>query len=200
MMSKFKKEGLFYRGEKKGWEMDLYGFYPRGLGDLIFNTMDKIVRDKDTSEWAHKSFKACKVLLIQRKRWPYSMNNDRIAKNVLGQRGSELLHRVLPKRYPLIKYRSQRSMTRDPWIAMYAAGLMLGYKSHLKAKIPFDLYRPKVWAWRRIMLGKCSLYNIWCKIPSKKEKLDYVKRLDELIEYSYNKVFNYEDTSTKKRN
>ena len=121
--------------------MDTYGFYARGMGDLIYNTLRKIIETNDKSEWAYKAFEACSELLIQGKRWPDYMNQQDVE-------GKE-------------KFRSQMSMTRDPWIAFYACAIHLDRKQFIELKPQWWLYSPKTWAWRRALLGKCNLYRFW---------------------------------------
>jgi len=169
----YKKEGLFYRGEERQWEEDLYGFFPRGMGDLQSNTLNKIWETRDRSKWAYQSLEACINLLLENKRWPDEWNDEHIAKNWFHQKWSELLKKVFPKR--IEKYRPQTSMTRDPWIYMYATAVMLNMKSPIHFRMPWHLYRPKIWAWRTYLL-------VWSGLMTKLERN------------------NYEDRDSKKRN
>ena len=69
-ISELVKEGNWYRGPERDWEKNLYGFYPKGIGDLIYNNLRKIIETEDKSNWAYKVFDQCTVLLINGKRWP----------------------------------------------------------------------------------------------------------------------------------
>ena len=157
------KEGYFYRRKSEQWEYDDWGFYPNGIGDLIYNTLRVIIETDDKSMWAINSFSLCASLLRDGKRWPDSMNDE-----------------------PTDIYRSQFSMTRDPWILMYACAIHLGFDSFIKDKIPLRLYSPKTWAWRRDLLGKWNLYKLWkWLLPPKKQ---FVKDLHYFREYSLTKI------------
>jgi len=160
------KEGYFYRRKSEQWEFDDWGFYPNGIGDLIYNTLRVIIETEDKSRWAEWAFIECSMLLSRGKRWPDSMNDE-----------------------PTEIYRSQFSMTRDPWILYYACAIHLGRTwPHLYEKIPFHLYSPKTWAWRRALLGKWNLYWFWkWLLPPKKQ---FVKDLHYFREYSLSQLKN----------
>ena len=77
------------------------------------------------------------------------------------------------------EFRSQTRMTRDPYTAFYTACIMLDLKEDIEiVKIPWYLYRPEVWTWRRRLI--------------KDNSKDYVKRLRYLRALAV--VKNYEDT------
>ena len=160
---KFYKEGNYYRGPEEKWEHALYGFYPRGLGDLIYNTLRVILETNDMSEWAQDSLLKCVLLLHSRKRWPDRMNP------------------IQPKdKKP---YRSQYSMTRDPWVTLYACAVFLDKKEYIEMKPPWYLYRPELWSLRRVLLGKWSLFKLWhWMTPASK---NYVKALDRIMLWTY---------------
>lgn len=161
----FYKDGLFYRSKSPQWEIDLYGFAPNGLGDLIYNTLRMIIETNDKSQFALDSFILCYDILDMGKRWPDYLNPP-----------------VIDGKKP---YRSQTSMTIDPWIAFYACAVYLGEEWLIKTKPPFKLYRPEVWAWRRALLNKRNWYPFWrFMTPATK---DYVQDLDLLMEWAYNK-------------
>ena len=163
-ITEFYKEGSYYRGPEKQLELAVYGFYPRGLGDLIYNTLRKIIETNDKSPWAYTAFSNCSELLYQGKRWPDCVNPL-----------------VIEGKEP---YRSQYSMTRDPWVTLYACAVHLNRKQYIQyAKPPLKLYSPEVWAWRRALLGKRNLYRLWRWMsPARK---DYVKVLDNLMWNAY---------------
>jgi len=158
-INEFYKEGNYYRGPKKQWEYDLYGFYPSGLSDLIYNTLRVILETNDTSEWADNSFIECFKLLSQNKRWPDRMNQPAVE----GKK----------------PYRSQYSMTRDPFVLFYACAVHLNRKTFIKTKPPWWLYRPELWALRRALLGKRNLFRLWHWLTPASQ--DYVKELDRIM-------------------
>lgn len=160
------KENGWYRGPEKDWEYDLYGFYPKGLGDLIYNTLRKIIEDGDTSEWAQEAFDRCAVLLIQGKRWPDRLDPLRV-------KGKK-------------RYRSQNRMTRDPWVLFYAACIHLDRREYIYLKPQWWLWRPNLWALRRALLGWKNNYKFWRGVahifPIKHE---YVEILDQYRDWCY---------------
>lgn len=164
-INKFYKEGHFYRGPQKDWEYFLYGFNPRGLGDLIYNTLRKIIETNDKSHWAYSAFQECADLLVYGKRWPDELNPPNI-----------------PGKEP---YRSQFSVTRDPFIALWACAIHLNRKQFIKAKPPRKLYSPEVWAWRRALLGKRNCYKFFRRITPGRR--NFVKALDDLMWNAYKK-------------
>lgn len=158
------KEGLFWRSIYKHWEYDKYGFSPCGMGDLIFNTMTKIISYNDKSDWAYCSLDACASLLLFGKRWPDDMNNDRISKNGLQYLFSKIRYRIFGGQQ---LYRPQGSLTRDPYIALYACAVFLGRYQYIDiVKPPWWLYSRNTWRWRRRLL--------------KDNRKDYVIRLGYL--------------------
>ena len=160
-VEEFYKEGNFYRGPEKQWELEKYGFYPRGLGDLIYNTLRVIIETDDKSEWVNDSFTQCVQLLRARKRWPDYMNKEWRS-----------------------TYRSQFSMTRDPWILLYACAIHLGYNNFIKMKPPLRLYTPHIWAWRRALLDKPNLYCLYRRLL-RKPKREFVRVLRYYQEWAY---------------
>jgi len=159
------KDGDWYRGPEKDWEYDLFGFYPRGLGDLIYNNLRKIIETDDTSDWAQNVFDRCAILLVLGKRWP-----DRM----------EPLH-VKGKK----KYRSQRDMTRDPWVMFYAACIHLDRREYIQLKPQWWLYRPNLWSLRRALLGYRNHYTFWRGVGHIFPLKDYVQILDQYRDWCY---------------
>ena len=82
-ITKLEKEGYFYRGPVKSWQIDKYGFAPRGMGDLIYNTMRKIIDESERGSWAYIALSECFWLLIDGKRWPDSMNMQYVRPDLL---------------------------------------------------------------------------------------------------------------------
>jgi len=86
-----------------------------GTGDVIFNTLTKIVVDQDTSTWAYTAFFSCVYLLENRKRWPDEMNTGYEARNMVGYWIRKVWRMVFGSHKPL--YKPQSRMSRDPFIA-----------------------------------------------------------------------------------
>jgi hypothetical protein len=146
-----------------------------GTGDLIFNTLTKILMDRDLSDWAIEAFLICSDLLIERRRYPKEFltgieTPNMIVywwKNLIGKKG------VL---------KPQGRMSRDPFIALGSlyAFFMKNiedegdkYRIHakfLKVKIPFHLryaFETMRW-WKRLKFDDRDHYVI---------RLDYIKSL-----------------------
>lgn len=133
----------------RNWFKDGYFWRHPGsanAGDLIYNTMSRIIDMQDKSDWAHTALDYCILLLFERKRWPYRLNQDNTAKNWFQWKWSKLLKNG--------KYtRPQGNMTRDPFIATITCCLFLDRWEHIEAiKLPIHLYTPKTWRWRRRLI------------------------------------------------
>ena len=175
LIDEFEKEGNFYRGPNKAWELRKYGFYPQGLGDLIYNTLRKILEERDKSPWAYEAYYECRELLRAGKRWPdYLVDNKGIDRLIAKNRLDNILN---PS-----KYRWQKGMTRDPWVMFYCCSIHLDMPSDLEYKPQWWLYRPKLWSFRRALIGKWNAFGFWFDLtPAKQE---FVKVLDDfMIEY-----------------
>lgn len=176
-MSEFYKENHFYRKKSSDYENMVYGQIVDSKGDLIFNTLSKIIDDNDTSEWARLAFMMCGGLLECRMRWPHCMNQPNDSKNWIQWRWSQALRRLNIRKTEM--YRPQKSITRDPFYPFFYLCIKFGRKDLIKeVTLPFYLYRREIWRWRRRLI--------------KDNSPDYVKRL----RYYRNKanVLNYETT------
>lgn len=171
-ISELKKDGKWYRGPKKGWEKDKYGFDPWGLSDLIYNNLRKIIEDGDKSVWAYKVFDQCTVLLINGKRWPDDLNPPKIYTDSK-------------------KYRRQKSITRDPWVLYYAACIHLNKREFIALKPQWRLYRPNLWELRKALLGKKNSYRLWRLMNNFIAKFfprkDFVVILEKYRNWSYDR-------------
>ena len=195
------KDGPFWRKASPGWEVRKYGMEVNGKGDLIFNTLDKIIRDGDTSEWAHMSLKACKDLLINRKRWLDRMNQSCDANTYFEWYVSRIRYKLgiksiwyewrekidgyIPVEELRVLYRPQSDMTRDPYIAFYTACVLLDHKDWINdVTVLRKLWRPNLWAWRKYLItGKKKYkrrYYFWEWFNFFEP--GYTKRLTELME------------------
>lgn len=134
----------------------------QGNGDLLYNTFRMIIATEDKSEWAYRAFEACFDCLAHGERWPDSMSVFVTTTN----------HR-------------QDQLTRDPFILGYACAVYLDRKQFIESvPIPWYLYRPEVWAWRRALLGKRNCYPFWRWLTPHKRH-EYVKALDRYMNWAY---------------
>ena len=181
------KDGYFWRlpsvnNPGREYEPDFFGFPVNGLGDLIFNTCNQILRRKDRSVWAYSALQQCGDLLLERKRWPDRMDPGYLSADSWlewkisiwrWEQGLENTH----------LYRPQNHMTRDPFIAYYTLAVFLDRIQFIEVvKIPFYLYRPNVWAWRKYLISPNEWSLFWYKTGTgKNHQKKYVQRLDELM-------------------
>ena len=157
-----------------------------GTGDLIWNTLTKIVKDGDTSIWAVQSFFDCAELIRDGRRWPYEFDSGGEAPSIF----IWYLHKLLGiKKYA---NRPENDMTRDPHIAFGAcyahllgsgeamrdANLKFEYES---VKMPLRIRRRTTTVWRKRMI--------------KDNRKHYVKRLSYFRARAVVDYFekNYED-------
>ena len=197
----YKYKFFWRRGDKDGDES------PQdrgdGTGDLIFNTMTKIVFDKDISQWAFDSFETCTNLLKDHKRWPDEFNVGDEAPNRYAWffKNRLLSIKIKGKRYYLLKsrygYRSQDDMTRDPYVAWGSCyAHLLGKHNGVyddkitwlfqSTKIPWYLYRADTWRWKRLL--------------TKDNRKHFVKRLSYFRALAVVDYFEYKDEDDFYRN
>lgn len=176
-------EGLFVRGEAKEWEYIAYGFYPRGLGDLIYNTMCYIVEKDMSNDWAKLSLIICSDLLEDRKRWPDAMGTHYTSLDI----ASGSVQYMISKLYKKLGgeerqlYRPQKSMTRDPYQAFYLCCLHLGRPEYIKeVTIPWYLYTPSTWKWRRRLIKDNSKEFV--------QRLRYIRAKATVLKYENNRI------------
>jgi hypothetical protein len=177
----------WYRDDLKPWELEIYGFYPRGLGDLIFNNLQKIIEDDDKSDWARQIFDECTVLLMQNKRWPDEMNPSRMCKSKACSAYNKTKFQVakLFNKDVKLKYRWQKDMTRDPWVIYYAACVHFDEREFIQLKPPWWLWRPTLWALRKAMLGKRNNYTFWEQGFKLFKQKDFVANLEKWRRWTY---------------
>lgn len=188
------KDGNFWRKAGEPWEKTLRGIYTHGLGDLIYNTLSKIVDDNDTSDWAYDALDACYNLLLCGQRWPDRLNGIE-SKNYLHWRWSRVVYKVAHQRgnkwsylngfgkivvklgYKNVqKYRPQGNMTRDPFAAFDAACLHLGMSQLIEfVPIPLHLYTPQVWKNRNRLINDDR--------PQWIQRLGYYRAIAAKLEY-----------------
>jgi hypothetical protein len=137
----------------------------QGNGDLLYNTFRVIIETDDHSPWAYKALERCFDCLVWGIRWP-----DDMAQYI----------KVDPVKQYLI--------TRDPWILGYCCAVHLERIQFISASPPqWWLYRPKVWEWRKQLIGDKNCYVFWRKVNSIFKK-DYVKDLDEWMRWAVDKT------------
>lgn len=165
------KQGYFWI-KVCSWGMKRWNMTINPPGDLLYDTLRKIIEDNDKSDWAHHSFWGCYQLLKNGKRWPDEME--------------QYITRTQKWRsWPIIRlmyfeekgdYRTQTSITFDPWVMLYACAIHLEVQDFVMLSKPqWWLYRPTRWSWIRKLKGKRNLYEFWKWImlaPTKQYVID----------------------------
>ena len=149
------KDGNYWRQELHQWQIGVYGITGQApfltKGDLIYDTLSKIIDDNDKSLWAYEALSACAQLLFERKRWPDRMNQSHDAPNRLVERLSKLAKWLYLRK--TILGRPQKDITRDPFLALYCCCMHLGVYQFIEiVTIPIRLYIPTVWIWKRRLI------------------------------------------------
>jgi len=178
-IGEYYKEGFFYVKDASSWEKGVrWGFDRCVIADLVYDTCRKIIETDDKSPWAHLALFNCRELLFEGKRWP-----DYLEDNVPNhwKRNLPILKRFYFKNVKW--YRSQYSVTRDPYILLYACVVHLGVDLGSCPNIPWYLYSPKTWAWIRALKGKRNSYLFWSKRTSSDKQ--FVIDLNKLMTDSY---------------
>lgn len=176
----FYQELGLYIHSTHDWQWKKFRQLTMGKGDIIYNSLRRIIDDKDTSDWAFRALWICKELLLDGKRWPDWMNHERDAKNRIGWWWSRLLYNLYLINHQ--KYRPQTSMTRDPWCYFYTASVILERKRFVEiVPIPWWLWRQPVWAWRRYLIEPTERnkrrWLFWESLNCPKK--EYAKRMVE---------------------
>ena len=128
-----------------------------GTGDIIFNTLTKIILDGDRSLWAVMAFIKCAMLLIARKRWPNDLNTGYEAPNRIVWFILRITKKLFNK--PNRLYKPQSRMSRDPFIALGACyEHLLSEETEYEdivisvfesVTLPWYLYSHNTWQWWR---------------------------------------------------
>jgi hypothetical protein len=177
------KDGLFWRDMSGEWARRRYGFDSNGKGDVISNTMMKIIHHDDRSPEAYESLESCKQLLLNHRRWPRRMNHAHDSKNRIDLWWGKFLHWIKIRDY--IPYRWSSGMTRDPYIFFYVACILLDREEWIReVKMPIYIWLPGVWAWRKTLYKRNWWNDFWYR-EKKSHKLFYVTRLREFRAYAY---------------
>lgn len=118
--------------------------YPDGKGDLIFRMAIIALFTGDAD-----IIKACLKLLNTRKRWPDSLSNSGDARNRIEYYFIKWMYKLgIAKK---MKYRSQGSMTRDPYIMLTCAIFWHQHEMIRDLKIPMYIQRPALWHWKKYL-------------------------------------------------
>lgn len=137
----YKHECGLYVADAPQWSQRQYGQNSLEKGDMIYCTMRKIIDEDDKSEWAYNALTICADLLLMEKRWPDSLNHELDAKNFIEAKITG-------------RYRSQRNMTRDPYILFYACCVHLNRLQFIEeVRIPWHLYSRRTWVWRKALIN-----------------------------------------------
>jgi hypothetical protein len=122
----YEKVDYVYLGAPQPWKKEVWGFDPRGIGDLWYRLFRMIILTNDKSDWAYTAFMFALTEMVDGNRWPdeYNYNNEHISRNWLEFKWTSLLYKLGLRKTR--KYRSQKSMTRDPWIMMYCCVVHFG--------------------------------------------------------------------------
>ena len=122
---RYKKAGVLLE-TAEAWALERDGFDSEGKWDCIFRSALRAIAYNDF-DMMHK----CKSLLADRKRWPDELNHP-------------------------LDWQKQGKMTRDPYIMTICAvtQILHYYRTRYikEIKIPFRLYSPSIWAWRRYLI------------------------------------------------
>jgi len=151
------------------WEVDLYGIDMKGRGDLIWRTALYAVILQD---W--ELLLTCFELLREYKRWPDWLEPGRKERRRLKKLGYK-------------GFRSQRSMTRDPYIMTLCAIMLMEdinedqRRSWInQVKIPFWINRPYLRRFKRVLLNKDKLpgfEKVLLRVMKRRERIE-PRRLD----------------------
>jgi len=175
---------LYYLWLQNGpdWHITEYGQRGVTKGDGLYNTLTRIREQDDHSDWANDSISECAWLLKNGIRWPNILSDSNDAKNRIDEYWSKLLHKLKIRNFH--KYRPQKSVTRDPWIALYAVAVDRDRRELLLNKPPWWLRTPTFAAWRKLLIkpNKWSLFIFRLGMKLTFCNKQYVIRLRELME------------------
>lgn len=192
-------DGLFWRHHDPEWAIKLRGADSQSKGDVIFNTLKRIIDQEDFSRWAYNSFEECGSLLIQGKRWPDRMNQHddckgwicfywqkikffvyKQAEKVYKRSGNKTAKRVMNAIH--CKHGHQKNVTRDGWTMLFVAASKMNRAQFFHIKVrPGRLWRPNWMRWiKYLRTGDWEYRERYLKYlrPSNKE---YVQRLHYYI-------------------
>lgn len=181
-MNEYRKDGYFYIRNTEPWQEIQCGGKVKRKGDLLTNTLNKILDDKDTTVWAYAAFMACADQLVWRNRWPDRMNQSYDANNWLRWKWSQFWYRLchysnlelnwfghlMSKMGAsvFLKYRPQGNMTRDPYVYFYCCAVFFKREQ-------FIMYVKPPWYLRTSMS-----FNRWRKRLIRDNRKKFVKKLD----------------------
>ena len=173
------KDGFFWRHHDPPWAIRLRGVDSKSKGDVIFNTLKKIIDDEDRSEWAYLSLMSCKLLLLDGKRWPDVMNQEGDCKTIPCLWWQKL--RINLFKMKTCRHGPQKDLTRDPWIMFYVASFKMNRFVNFELTPQRRLWRPNVWRWIKYLRTGERRYKERYLRYLRPNKREYVTRLHEYI-------------------
>ena len=172
------KDGYYWRHPDPPWALEVRGADSKSKGDVIFNTLSRIVDQEDRSEWAYLALMSCRGLLIGGKRWPDPFNQEGDCRGHICHYWQKLRKALKCKHW---RHGPQRNLTRDPWILFYVASYKMNRFDNFNLKPHWRLFRPNIWAWMKYLRKGdrryLKTYYRWT-FPNKRE---YVQRLHYYI-------------------
>ena len=172
------KDGYFWRHNDPPWAVEVRGEDSRSKGDVIFNTLKRIIDLEDRSDWAYLSLMSCRGLLIEGKRWPDAFNQEGDCKGWICFYIQKIRKALKFKTW---RHGHQKCMSRDPWIMFFVASYKMNRFDNFDLKPQWWIWRPNVWRWMRYLRTGDPRYKrryLKYLVPNKRI---YVKRLHEYI-------------------
>ena len=173
------KDGFFYRHKDPAWAIRMYGYDTGNKGDLIFETLKKIIDDEDRSEWAYLSLMSCKMLLLDGKRWPDVMNHESDCKGIPCMWWQKIKVKLI--KIKTCRFGPQKNITRDPWIMFFVASFLMNRFVNFELKPQWRLWRPNVWRWMKYLRTQDRRYKERYLKHLRPNKREYVERLHYYI-------------------
>jgi hypothetical protein len=148
----------FIRCLSPKWEHEEYGFFPNGIGDVLFRTAHYALIEGDED----MLFRVGDQLML-RQRWPNFMmegNKDRFAKNRFQYKRSKCRYKTMETQYRL--FSPQNRMSRDPFIMFYCATNIMNTRPLFKIIKPvWYNWRPPFNSWYRYLFTKNRIWKWW---------------------------------------
>lgn len=149
-------DGIWLLSETPSWSPIDH----RCKGDLMFRMGIVALITGDVNV-----IKALIALLNDCKRWTDSLNQSTDSRNILDYWWSRLLFKL--KIGPL-KYRPQKSVTRDPYIMAYCAIYWWQYEMIQNLKVPWWIWTPSFYHWVQFLKTRKPIhkdkYELWTKL------------------------------------
>ena len=197
----FHKDSYFYRRSDPPWAIRLYRKNTWDKGDLLSNTLKKIIDDEDFSEWAYISLGMCFGLLKEGKRWPDPFSQDIDCKTIACFYWQKIKFQALKLAERLkadkiansihCKFGLQKNPSRDPWTYAMVAAYKMNRFEYFTLRPQRRLWRPGFWAWMNYLESGGDpkwkrRYYFWKRFTHSKK--DYVPRQQRYREMVFNSV------------